>query len=149
MKAWLETTGVAGQRLRFPLDHGRLRIGSVGTADVWIPMPGIRRQHCRVEPDGAVWRLVPLGGVSVRLNGSEVSEPSPLAVGDRLRIGPVELAVRDATVEIDVDAPAAVAGRRDPGAAEPDGHVPGAGGGRVAPGAPGRDTASSGMAAGG
>ncbi len=110
MKVWLETTGVAGQRLRFPLDGERLRIGSLGTADVWIPLPGVRHQHCHVEADGTAWRLVPLRGASVELNGRALDGPSPLAVGDRLRIGPIELAVRDGAVEIDVPSRARAAG---------------------------------------
>lgn len=107
MTAWLEMTGVGGQRLRFPLDAAEVRIGSVGTSDIWIPLPGVRRLHCRVEADGDRWMVRPARNAAVRLNGVEHLEPVALVVGDRLEIDRVAFRVRDAAVEIEVQADAA------------------------------------------
>ncbi|MHC4809382.1 MAG: FHA domain-containing protein [Planctomycetota bacterium] len=102
MNAWLEMIGVGGQPLRFSLDAAEIRIGSVGTSDIWIPLPGVRRLHCRVEADGDRWMVRPAPKASVRLNGVEHHDPVALAVGDGLEIDRVAFRVRDAAVEIEV-----------------------------------------------
>lgn len=107
MKAWLEMTGVGGQPLRFSLDPAEIRVGSVGTSDIWIPLPGVRRLHCRVEADGDRWMVRPARNASVRLNGVEHHDPVALTVGDRLEIDRVAFRVRDAAVEIEVRGDAA------------------------------------------
>jgi hypothetical protein len=100
--AWLEMTGVGGQSLRFPLDAGEVRVGSAGTSDIWIPLPGVRRLHCRVEPDAGGWTVRPARNARVRINDVEHLEPAALAVGDRLEVDRVAFVVRDAPVEIEV-----------------------------------------------
>ncbi len=112
MNAWLEMTGVGGQPLRFPLDAGAIRVGSARTSDIWIPLPGVRRLHCRVEPDAGGWMVRPARNASVRINGREHRETAPLTVGDRLDIDRVAFVVRDAVVEIQVRVDAGAAGRR-------------------------------------
>jgi len=102
MQAWLETTGVAGHRLRFPLDRPTVRVGSVGTSDIWIPLPGIRRLHCRIEPRDAGWLVQPTKGARVRVNDVDHDMPVPLGIGDRLAIGPMVFAVRDQAIQIEV-----------------------------------------------
>lgn len=102
MQAWLETTGVAGHRLRFPLDRPAIRVGSVGTSDIWIPLPGIRRLHCRIEPGDPGWVVRPTKGAQICVNGLPHEAPVALAIGDQLAIGPVAFAVRDEAIQIDV-----------------------------------------------
>ena len=102
MQAWLETTGVAGQQLRFPLSRPEMRIGSIGTSDVWIPLPGIGRTHCRIESAPGGWRVQPVRGALVSVNDVDHGAAVPVAPGDRLRIGPVEFAVRTAVIDITV-----------------------------------------------
>lgn len=102
MQAWLETTGVAGQRLRFALSRPEVRIGSIGTSDVWIPLPGIQRTHCRIESEPGGWSVQPVRGATVSVNGVDHGETVPMGAGDRLRIGPVEFSVRTAVVDISV-----------------------------------------------
>jgi predicted component of type VI protein secretion system len=106
MQAWLETTGVAGQRLRFALSRPELRIGSIGTSDVWIPLPGVNRTHCRIESEPGGWRVKPVRGATVRVNDIDHGTAVPIAAGDRLRVGPVEFAVRTAVIDVDVSSAA-------------------------------------------
>ncbi|GEM_PF-6884982 len=100
----------AGDRLEVPA--GRSTIGRKGDLELVLDDAGVSRVHARVERTGDAVRLTDLGSTNgTTVNDRPVTSAQPLADGDRIGIGSVELAFegarRPATGEDDTSGRAA------------------------------------------
>jgi ABC transport system ATP-binding/permease protein len=83
--------GTAAAR-RFPLDDGGVFGRDLGKATYVLDHPHVSRRHAAARLDGGSVLLSDLGSPNgTFLNGSPVWEPTALAVGDRIDIGPFAL----------------------------------------------------------
>src|SRR5688572_9895075 len=79
----------SGQVIELP--RGKTTIGSSPRCNVRIQEPGVQPLHCLILNAGQGLTVRRWAG-ETSLNGRRLDE-SPLAVGDRLQVGPVELEV--------------------------------------------------------
>jgi hypothetical protein len=79
----------AGGHDPIEVTHNRAVVGRSGTADVHVADPEVSRRHALLWREaGATW-IVDLGSANgTFLNGSRVTEPTPVAPGDLLEFGP-------------------------------------------------------------
>ncbi len=84
------TGDLAGRR--FPLVKPRTIIGRTPTADVVISDANVSRQHLMITGQNGHFLVMDMGSTNTsQLNGHALSRPEPLAPGDVLCIGSVEL----------------------------------------------------------
>lgn len=96
MPMWLETPGVDGRTLRFPMDGRRVRVGRLASAEVRILMPEVAPEHCSIEWIAGVPTLRPRPNREVRLNGVVLEDAAPLAAGDVVEVSVVRMSVQEA-----------------------------------------------------
>ena len=74
--------------------HGVV-LGRGGNADVYVEDVYVSDEHAEVLPDDGSWSIRDLGSTNgTFLNGAKVTRPTPLAVGDQLRVGKTRVEVR-------------------------------------------------------
>ncbi|RMH20946.1 MAG: FHA domain-containing protein [Acidobacteria bacterium] len=84
---------VDGEERLVPLAGSELRLGRSSDNEVLLPDYSVSRHHARIRRDGDVWWIYDLKSTNgVLLNQTPV-ESSPLAAGDRLRVGVFEIVV--------------------------------------------------------
>ena len=89
-RAWL----VWNDRV-LPLGEGENLIGRDPECQVWLDVRGVSRRHACLRVDGETVTLEDLGSKNgTTLNDSPVTQARPLADGDRLRVGDVNLGFR-------------------------------------------------------
>lgn len=77
------------------LDRGPLVLGRAGTATVQVDDAYVSDEHSEILPDGDGWSVRDLGSTNgTYLNGAKVTQPTPLASGDQLRLGKTRVEVR-------------------------------------------------------
>jgi hypothetical protein len=78
------------------LRRGRFTVGAARGCDIVLELPGVLPRHaqCNYTEDGALW-VRPLRPDSVFVNGSPVTDWTRLNPGDFVRLGKVELALRE------------------------------------------------------
>jgi pSer/pThr/pTyr-binding forkhead associated (FHA) protein len=76
--------------------HGRgLRLGRAGQADIALDDVYVSDEHAEILPDDGGWSVRDLGSTNgTFLNGAKIQRPTPLAVGDQLRLGKTRVEVR-------------------------------------------------------
>lgn len=78
-----------GTRRAFPITKSSTTIGRREDCDLRIAVNDVSRKHCKVRLEDGVATIVDLGSSNgTFVNGKRVTE-SPLAAGDRVKIGPV------------------------------------------------------------
>ena len=96
-RCWL-----VGSSRNFVLLEGDNIIGRDPSCTVWLDDPDVSRRHARIRIDTARRRAVleDLGSTNgTSIGRSNVKAPTPLADGDVIRVGPVQLKFRDGTDE--------------------------------------------------
>jgi pSer/pThr/pTyr-binding forkhead associated (FHA) protein len=80
---------------KFALDRPSLRIGRSPENEVQVDSQAVSRQHALIEKQGEGWTIRDLGSNNgTFLNGTKVvAEPQPLAIGDKIQLGPFDLAI--------------------------------------------------------
>lgn len=74
--------------------HG-LVLGRSDAADVLVDDLYVSDEHAEILPDDGSWSVRDLGSTNgTFLNGAKVTRPTPLAVGDQLRLGKTNIEVR-------------------------------------------------------
>ncbi len=93
-----------------PLSRSIVTVGRNADNDVVLPADGVSRHHARLQATSLGWEVLDLGGV----NGTWVDdrrlrsdEPTPLAIGSKVRVGPYELVLRGPEVSLAAQAVAA------------------------------------------
>jgi hypothetical protein len=76
---------------RFVLRRGRTRIGSLGDNDVVIDTEVVSRHHAEIRSSGKKIEIQDLESTNGTLVNGVPIESSPLQLGDRIRIGDVEM----------------------------------------------------------
>jgi Ca-activated chloride channel family protein len=77
---------------RIRLDKAKAVIGRTAAADIRVGDGNVSRQHALIAAMGGRFLLMDLGSTNVtQLNGKPVVAPSPLAHGDVIKVGEVEL----------------------------------------------------------
>jgi DNA-binding winged helix-turn-helix (wHTH) protein len=77
------------------LAEGENVLGRDPEVAVWIDLNSVSRRHARVVVDSGVAHLEDLGSRNGTLvNGERISSPTPLANGDRIKIGAASLVFR-------------------------------------------------------
>lgn len=80
----------AGERYR--LDGADLIIGRTSAAQICIADANVSRQHARITAQHGRFYVTDLGSTNTtRLNGQDLVKPTPLAPGDVLLVGSIEL----------------------------------------------------------
>jgi DNA-binding winged helix-turn-helix (wHTH) protein len=80
---------------QIPLAEGDNIVGRAQDAEVWIDAPGVSRHHARVRLEGGRVTIEDLGSKNgTYLRGKRVTEPSSVADGDQIQIGPVVITFR-------------------------------------------------------
>ncbi len=78
-----------------PLRGHGVVLGRGGSAEVFVDDVYVSDEHAEVLPDDGSWSVRDLGSTNgTFLNGAKVTRPTPLAVGDQLRVGKTRVEVR-------------------------------------------------------
>lgn len=86
------TSDGGGPQTVYRLDGQTITIGKTNLAQIRLDAEGVARQHCMiVGQDGKFYAKDPGGGSATLINGRPLADPKPLAQGDVLRIGGIEL----------------------------------------------------------
>ncbi len=86
---------VGGIEQTFPLTPGKNRVGSLATNEIVLLRRGVSRQHARLTLDGQELKIEDLGSKNgTFVNGQRVDR-ARLALGGRLRFGPVDLSFQE------------------------------------------------------
>ena len=110
---WFRLCGEVGGALRaFHLDTGVNRVGSLPDNDVVLPVRGVSRRHAEISVLAGEVRFRDLGSKNGVRVGGRRRQAGELATGERIRLGPVELALEemaagDARLAIELPQPAA------------------------------------------
>lgn len=77
------------------LDRGPLVLGRAANATVRLDDVYVSDEHSEILQDGDGWSVRDLGSTNgTYLNGAKVTQPTPLASGDQLRLGKTTVEVR-------------------------------------------------------
>ncbi|MFZ1398687.1 MAG: protein kinase [Candidatus Promineifilaceae bacterium] len=86
-----------------PLTQAVITLGRQADNEIVLPADGVSRHHSRLQATALGWELVDLGGI----NGTFLNErrlraddPTPVAPGSRMRIGPYELTLQGPEIAI-------------------------------------------------
>lgn len=78
-----------------PLGGHGVVLGRGANADVFVEDVYVSDEHAEVLADDGSWSIRDLGSTNgTFLNGAKVTRPTPLAVGDQVRVGKTRLEVR-------------------------------------------------------
>ncbi len=78
-----------------PLGGRGVVLGRGASADVFVEDVYVSDEHAEVLPDDGSWSIRDLGSTNgTFLNGAKVTRPTPLAVGDQVRVGKTRMEVR-------------------------------------------------------
>lgn len=78
-----------------PLKDGPVTLGRSDRAGVLVEDVYVSDEHAEVAPDEGGWSVRDLGSTNgTFLNGAKVTQPTPLAAGDQLRLGKTRVEVR-------------------------------------------------------
>ncbi len=86
------------------LTQAVITLGRNADNDIVLPAEGVSRHHARLQATALGWELLDLGGVNgTFLNDRRIraDDPTPLAVGSNLRVGPYELMLRAPEVSLE------------------------------------------------
>jgi Ca-activated chloride channel family protein len=84
------TGELAGRR--YELGQARIVVGRTTAADITLDDPGVSRQHLAIAAQQGRFLAVDLGSTNTSLiNGEPLVRPVPLATGDVIRVGSVDL----------------------------------------------------------
>lgn len=91
------TTTAGGEALRWELSDGPHRIGRASQSEIILSDPSVSKAHAEIVIETARVEIRDLGSRNgTWVNDRRVVEPTPIAAGDRIRVGGVELKLRDA-----------------------------------------------------
>ncbi|MDX1660003.1 MAG: FHA domain-containing protein [Nitriliruptorales bacterium] len=77
------------------LDSERLVLGRAEHVGIRLDDVYVSDEHAEVMPDDGGWSVRDLGSTNgTYLNGAKVTQPTPLAAGDQLRVGKTRIEVR-------------------------------------------------------
>jgi DNA-binding winged helix-turn-helix (wHTH) protein len=77
------------------LEEGETVVGRDPESDIWLDVPGVSRRHARIAVRGTVATLEDLGSTNgTFVDGSPVQAVTPLADGQKLTFGPVDMQFR-------------------------------------------------------
>ncbi|MFO7681422.1 MAG: protein kinase [Chloroflexota bacterium] len=80
-----------------PLSQATITLGRNADNDIVLPAEGVSRHHARLQATSLGWEVLDLGGINgtfVNDRRLRAEDQTPLAPGDRLRVGPYELVLR-------------------------------------------------------
>lgn len=84
-----------GKPAAIPLSGHGVVLGRGPTADILLDDVYVSDEHAEVLPDDGSWSVRDLGSTNgTFLNGAKVTRPTPLAVGDQVRVGKTRIEVR-------------------------------------------------------
>ena len=86
-----------------PLTRAVVTLGRQADNEIVLPAEGVSRHHARLQATALGWEILDLGGINgTFLNGRRLraDDPTPVAPGDRLRIGPYELTLQGPEVAV-------------------------------------------------
>ncbi|MEM8931829.1 MAG: sigma 54-interacting transcriptional regulator [Acidobacteriota bacterium] len=102
---------IEGDERRFPLSPGVHVVGSSRSADIVLALPGVSRQHARIDVADNEIRLSDLRSKNGTYVDDQKIEVASLHLGDRVRFGPMALTVtsmdpEDGALGLELDLPA-------------------------------------------
>lgn len=80
-----------------PLSQATITLGRNADNDIVLPAEGVSRHHARLQATSLGWEVLDLGGINgtfINDRRLRAEDPTPLTPGQRLRVGPYELALR-------------------------------------------------------
>ena len=86
-----------------PLTQAVITLGRQADNEIVLPADGVSRHHSRLQATALGWELVDLGGINgTFLNDRRLraDDPTPLAPGSRIRIGPYELTLQGPEIAV-------------------------------------------------
>jgi len=90
----LRGSGTDGEVLIFRIPQGAVRtVGRAQRADIIVDATLVSRLHCRVEASRDTLAVIDLASTNGTFVNDKRIEHATLAIGDRLRVGRVELKV--------------------------------------------------------
>ncbi|MAT95967.1 MAG: hypothetical protein CL608_02270 [Anaerolineaceae bacterium] len=86
-----------------PLTQAVVTLGRHADNEIVLPAEGVSRHHSRLQATALGWELVDLGGINgTFLNDRRLraDDPTPVAPGSRIRIGPYELTLQGPEIAV-------------------------------------------------
>ncbi|GJM41219.1 MAG: hypothetical protein DHS20C20_15010 [Ardenticatenaceae bacterium] len=86
-----------------PLTQSVITLGRHADNEIVLPAEGVSRHHSRLQATALGWELVDLGGINgTFLNDRRLraEDPTPVAPGSRIRIGPYELTMQGPEIAV-------------------------------------------------
>lgn len=86
-----------------PLTQAVVTLGRHADNEIVLPAEGVSRHHSRLQATALGWELVDLGGINgTFLNDRRLraEDPTPVAPGSRIRIGPYELTLQGPEIAV-------------------------------------------------
>ncbi|WP_420628214.1 protein kinase domain-containing protein [Candidatus Leptofilum sp.] len=86
-----------------PLTQSVITLGRHADNEIVLPAEGVSRHHSRLQATALGWELVDLGGINgTFLNDRRLraEDPTPVAPGSRIRIGPYELTLQGPEIAV-------------------------------------------------
>lgn len=86
-----------------PLTQAVVTLGRHADNEIVLPAEGVSRHHSRLQATALGWELVDLGGINgTLLNDRRLrpDDPTPVAPGSRIRIGPYELTLQGPEIAV-------------------------------------------------
>jgi serine/threonine protein kinase len=86
-----------------PLTQAVITLGRHADNEIVLPAEGVSRHHSRLQATALGWELVDLGGINgTFLNDRRLraDDPTPVAPGSRMRIGPYELTLQGPEIAV-------------------------------------------------
>ena len=86
-----------------PLTQAVITLGRHADNEIVLPAEGVSRHHSRLQATALGWELVDLGGINgTFLNDRRLraDDPTPVAPGSRIRIGPYELTLQGPEIAV-------------------------------------------------
>ncbi|MEZ4592746.1 MAG: protein kinase [Chloroflexota bacterium] len=86
-----------------PLTQAVITLGRQADNEIVLPADGVSRHHSRLQATALGWELVDLGGINgTFLNDRRLraDDPTPVAPGSRMRIGPYELTLQGPEIAV-------------------------------------------------
>ena len=86
-----------------PLTQAVVTLGRHADNEIVLPAEGVSRHHSRLQATALGWELIDLGGINgTFLNDRRLraDDPTPVAPGSRIRIGPYELTLQGPEIAV-------------------------------------------------